>query len=199
MSLFEVPTKLLQKPDATLADARNYFDYLLERFPQCHHLLPNHQLIHTPDFENAIVKILNKEENTLTEDEKETVTCFRFNVIPVEDPEPAEGNDEPTPAEVMLVEMNAKKKLLLEERSEYIDLSWINPTSDIVEQFFSQVNFTYSDRRKSLLPENLEMIMFLKMNERFWDAELVAKALRSLEAASNVEQVEAESSGSEEE
>ena len=68
-----------------------------------------------------------------------------------------------------------------------MNLSWINPTSDIVEQFFSQVNHVFNDRRKSLLPSNLEAIMFLKLNERFWTPKLVAKALSALEAKRRAE------------
>ena len=34
--------------------------------------------------------------------------------------------------------------------------------------------FSFGDFRQSLLPMNLEMQLFLKMNKRFWDEQILA-------------------------
>jgi hypothetical protein len=59
----------------------------------------------------------------------------------------------------------------------YIDTSFIPPTSNICERLFSNSKLVYSDLRKSLLPDTLELILFLKVNGHMWDETFVAKAL----------------------
>lgn len=81
----------------------------------------------------------------------------------------------------MLDEIQARKKQRIEHESSYIDLSWIQPTSNIVERFFSQVKAVFTDYRRSLLAENLEAIMFLKLNSDLWDVSTVADAIEALE------------------
>ena len=59
----------------------------------------------------------------------------------------------------------------------YIDVSFISPTSNVVERLFSLAKLVFSNVRRSLLPRNLEMILFLKTNRDLWDLELVAKVV----------------------
>ena len=59
---------------------------------------------------------------------------------------------------------------------EYVDVQWVKAGSVIVERQFSQSKLVYTDLRKSMLPINLEMLMFLKANLHLWDLALVAKA-----------------------
>ena len=52
----------------------------------------------------------------------------------------------------------------------YVDTSFIVPTSNLCEQFFSVAGYSLSDRRKglSLVPRNFEMQMFLHVNDMLW-------------------------------
>ena len=72
-----------------------------------------------------------------------------------------------------------KRKLQLSSQkvSEYESLKFLLPTSNILERFFSSATYSFSDLRQKLLPMNLEMQLFLKVNEKFWDENLVSQAL----------------------
>jgi hypothetical protein len=59
-----------------------------------------------------------------------------------------------------------------------MDVSFVPPTSNICERFFSTSKFVFSDLRNSLQNENLEMILFLKSNRQLWDENFVSKALK---------------------
>jgi hypothetical protein len=58
------------------------------------------------------------------------------------------------------------------ERTQHIDLRFFRPTTNVCERMFSTAGFTYSKTRQSLLPENLEMQLFLKVNDSLWDESL---------------------------
>lgn len=62
----------------------------------------------------------------------------------------------------------ARKRARTERLTQYSNLKWIAPTSNIVERFFSQVKRVFTDCRQSLTPENLEAIMFLRVNDDLW-------------------------------
>ena len=70
-----------------------------------------------------------------------------------------------------------KRKKLEQKSSEYKNVKLILPTSNLVERFLSTATYVYSDLRKNLLPYNLEMQLFLKLNQRFWDEKLVSSVL----------------------
>ena len=72
-----------------------------------------------------------------------------------------------------------KRRLQLSSQkvSEYESLKFLLPTSNILERFFSSATYSFSDLRQKLLPMNLEVQLFLKVNEKFWDENLVSQAL----------------------
>ena len=45
--------------------------------------------------------------------------------------------------------------------------------TNLKNRFFSVAGYAYNDLRKSLLPINLEMQLFLKVNHRFWNESTV--------------------------
>ena len=63
---------------------------------------------------------------------------------------------------------------ILHQISEYLDSQFLLPTSNLLERFFS-TEYAYSDLRQSLLPQNLEMQLFLKVNKNYWGHEFVSK------------------------
>ena len=65
------------------------------------------------------------------------------------------------------------KRAKVESKSPYIDLRFIRPTSNICERLFSLSKLALPDNRKRLLPANLEMQIFLKLNRHLWDMELL--------------------------
>ena len=70
---------------------------------------------------------------------------------------------------VQRLEIEKKKKSLCQGRSAYADLAFIPNGSQYVEALWAITKFIVSDHRKSLLPRTLEILIFLKMNRRFWD------------------------------
>ena len=49
------------------------------------------------------------------------------------------------------------------------------------ERLFSTAKFIFSDLRRSLLPRNLEMQLFLKLNRDLWDFGLVEGSKQEIE------------------
>jgi len=50
----------------------------------------------------------------------------------------------------------------------YINIDWIPPTSNLCERLFSRAKLVFSERRQRLLPKNLEIVLFLKLNRNLW-------------------------------
>ena len=61
--------------------------------------------------------------------------------------------------------------------SVYQDVRYLRPTSNMAERFFSKAGFAFGDLRQSILPMNLEMKLFLNVNNQFWSKTDVAKAM----------------------
>jgi hypothetical protein len=70
--------------------------------------------------------------------------------------------------------MNKRRKV---SYSEYANLTYIPPTSNIVERLFSSCRLVLTDYRKSMTPYTFECIMFLKVNRNYWDINLVSKVV----------------------
>ena len=160
LKVFESVTKKLQEADINLLIQRKLFDALISKYPQNREYLGSACLIvHSPKFESGICKIIQGGNEDLDENEEEELSQFKTSLI---------MDDEDG---VFFAEQVLKKQRL----SQYQDLSFIPPTSNHVERFFSAASFVMTDLRKSTLPKNLEMIMFLKCNRELWDAKLLTK------------------------
>ena len=61
--------------------------------------------------------------------------------------------------------------------SVYQDVQYLRPTSNMAERFFSKAGFAFGDLRQSILPMNLEMQLFLNVNNYFWSETNVAKSM----------------------
>ena len=62
---------------------------------------------------------------------------------------------------------------MTKKSTKYLDLRFIVPTSNLCERFFSVAGYALDDRRKRLLPSNLESQLFLNQNARLWGVEEV--------------------------
>ena len=56
-----------------------------------------------------------------------------------------------------------------------IDL--LPPTSNVVERFFLTAKFVLNSLRQGLLSDNVEAILFLKMNATYWSIDVVAQVV----------------------
>ena len=54
------------------------------------------------------------------------------------------------------------------------DLSWINPTTVLVEQLFSKCRHVLTFSRRRMLPQRLfQSIVFLKENSEYWNESVI--------------------------
>ncbi|ETM98225.1 hypothetical protein PPTG_19718 [Phytophthora nicotianae INRA-310] len=66
---------LLQSEEGNLADVRLLFDAVIAKFPAtAHRFSPSAQIVHSPAFESAVVKLLS--DRSLISDEEEAVAQF---------------------------------------------------------------------------------------------------------------------------
>jgi hypothetical protein len=192
-------TVALQAQDLTLLEAKQYFQETLAMYPNegfQEYLGNDSHLIKNKVFESAVIKVLNQQEEQLSLEEKEALKEFELDddCIIVQ---PAEVDDSRRHSIVSKV-----KKQKLMKKSSYINLKLICPTSNCCERFFSLCGIIWSKLRRRLLPKNLEMLLFLKLNEKFWDLNLVKAAIAecgSEEDEAEVNDSEFENPDSEEE
>ena len=181
---FQSISLLLQKHDGqvTLADVRVLFDCLISDFGKDfkHYLASNADIVNNEHFENGIVTALTKGIMSLSTQQKE---ALQRCVISAQDltKEKDNGDDdeevEPSNYAVGILIEGRKQHCLDSNLTQYLDFRMIPVTSNIVEQFFSQVKLNMTAMRNSLLPSTLETIMFLKMNTKVMTPMTVQQAL----------------------
>ncbi len=171
MKDFHSVTMKLQEENIDLSDSRYLFDALINKYPTMErYLSPHANIVHSQHFEKGVVKILTGYGDQLNDYEKNHLLKLRTNY---ELPTTTDDN------ELTFAERAIKaKKQRNNTNKEYIDLKFIPPTSNIVERLFSKSKLILSDVRKSMLPANLEMLLFLKVNRNLWDLTLVGKCLK---------------------
>jgi hypothetical protein len=163
-------TVKLQADDMNMSLTRSYFDQLMGR-PRygsfmSKYLARDAKIIESPDFENAIVKVMRGEEASLTEAEKASIHPFL---------KPISTNlaEEESVSLAEVAEREEKRRRLDRTTSKYCDLSFINPTSNDPERLFSYAKLTNSDLRMSMTPKNFEARVFLKYNREYWNLNAV--------------------------
>ena len=171
---FESVSKALQLGgDRRLSryDMRGLFDKLCEAYETndrlMPHLLADGQIVNNKHFENAIVKIQGRREDTLSNQEKNAVKVFKK----VSGTTPASGGaTEQTLsfAERSLAESQAAKKART-DKSAYRSLAHVSSTSLICERLFSRAKLIMSHLRAHMDPDSLAMLLFLKVNKNFWN------------------------------
>ncbi|RLN98007.1 hypothetical protein BBJ28_00014077 [Nothophytophthora sp. Chile5] len=153
----------LQAEKCTMADVRLLFDACTKKYPvMATYLSPSADIIHSPDFEAAVVKIQN--DLPLTTSERRAVEGFA-----VEPHEPS-----PVPrgrvdfASIIL--RQAKKQRLSECVAAQYDnlLHFAPPTSNACERLFSGCKLVLNSLRSSTLPVNFERMVFLRANNDLW-------------------------------
>jgi hypothetical protein len=164
---FEEATKLLQDNNRTLLEVRAIFDGLLEKYPGMHRYISNESdFVHSPKFENGIIKVLSEECDDLLPEERTLLNPF------------AQANEPTTISPTKPKSLSAQALNRVKRRkvvAEYVSLDHIPPTSNIVERLFSAARLVLTDYRKSMDPYTFECLLFLKVNRKKWDINLVSK------------------------
>ncbi|ETN06716.1 hypothetical protein PPTG_12757 [Phytophthora nicotianae INRA-310] len=167
MSDVESISKKLQSEGLNLLDARDLLDGLLEIKPSfTNYIAPTADIVHSPDFESGVVKVLGGHESDLSRAEKEALRPFRQMTSRSRSPE-----EDPT--KLGFADRILKRRKVQAETSAYVMLSAIPPTSNKVERLFSMARMIMRYERNRLSPLMLEMLLFLKINSSYWDVTTV--------------------------
>ncbi|ETP46085.1 hypothetical protein F442_07622 [Phytophthora nicotianae P10297] len=126
MADVESISKKLQSIDLNLLDARDLLNGLLEIKPSLsHYLAPNSDIVHSPDFELGVVKVLGGQAKRLSRAERSALQSFlrRSTTATCEEEEAAK---------LGFADRILKRRKVEAEPSAYILLHAIPPTSNIV-------------------------------------------------------------------
>jgi hypothetical protein len=122
LSKFQCITKELQKPTITLSDVRVLFDAAFAKFPStAYYLDKSAQIVHSAEFENAVVKVIDESFDVLSMAEKDKIAIFTHQTTcdrVVDDHE-----------ELSFVQKAYKQKKRKLIDSNYQKLDYIPPTS----------------------------------------------------------------------
>lgn len=72
----------------------------------------------------------------------------------------------------------AKSRKIGPSRPEYINCDFILEYFTEVERIFNLVKYILIDNRNFMTPQLFEALLFLKVNERFWNDSLVSDAIK---------------------
>ncbi|KAE9175038.1 hypothetical protein PF005_g25579 [Phytophthora fragariae] len=146
-------TKALQDSTLTLVGGRRAFDLVASKYPRmADRLASDAPVVNNPDLERGIVKIiLGSRLNA-----REQAACASFK---------SSDGDAATDQTSRSFLASAFKKTHKSRAPVYMPLDWVPPTSNECERFFSQAKLVYSDLRKSMDPDTLEVLMFLSFNK----------------------------------
>ena len=143
------------------------------------HIKPDSD-VHSPDFENGIVKIQGGVEDALTDAEKRAVKGFLIENEQIED-EDAQSEDLGFADQLLASSSSRKRARARAMTSAYRDTRHVHPTTNALERLFSRCKLNMTALRKKMDPDSLDMLMFLKANKELWpDAKAVQRLLDSL-------------------
>ena len=164
----------LQKENGSLATARGGCDWLRQQFPITNAKLgPNFCHSRNRAFESGVTKVQSNNEANLTAAEKIALEpLLKNNVEVVDDP----ADEEDVSLQGHLKRQRLEPLALL---TNYMVLLFILASTNLVERLFSMTRKIYTEDRKRMTPDTLELIMFLKINMELWDEKLVYKIRRN--------------------
>ena len=171
-------TKALQEERLSVCDARALFDGVIGSFRQTAGRLSQHaEIIHDKVFESAIAKIQDGKAEDLNSEEQSAVSHLR---VERHGKSTSEDNEAVPERFESLAERALKRRRVgssVGGQSDYIDLSFIVPTSNICERLFSVVGYGLNSRWQSVLPSNFESQLFLHANKQLWGVSEVNKIM----------------------
>ena len=158
-----------------MSKVRFYFDKLLTEYPTLRRYLgKDSDLVHCPDFDNAISKIQlaadqGKATVSLTPNEKAAVAMYAIGAGSgggVAAQSDSDDDGEPNFIEQGKSEYDSKRP---KQQPAYKSTLHISPTSNIVERLFSRCGLIMRPHRRLMDPSTLEMLVMLRFNRDLWD------------------------------
>ena len=204
LSEFDHVTKHLQTAKLPLCDCRAMLDFL-EKLILKKQSDPHHHLyccsfelrkanVFSPlapdaDFETAVVKIQTGKEADLGEAEKREVRnllvsnqefCGIVSEETDDEEEDVEQESRPAVASPQSMKDFLSRPLVHEKPSQrYINCDFVFGSCAEVERLWSIAGNILTDNRKSMAPQLFEAILFLRVNQRFWNNDTVLEAVHN--------------------
>ena len=168
-----VQLKLQEDKKVTLAHARLLFDALISEFEgnpifsegMTKYLAATSKIVHSPSFENAVVKVPNGCCANMTVIEKDTLKNFENSELTLAVSTPINES------------VSFAAKIPRMEDGKSYDLNSLPAASNICERLFSRSKYTLTPYRSHMTPFNFESSMFLLIDRDFWDIELVSQII----------------------
>jgi uncharacterized protein YjgD (DUF1641 family) len=178
-------TESLQRDDLQFDEARMFFDEAMVLFNQFDvYLSSNAEIVQNRDFESAIAKLLGDVINnaTLTAAEFEAVKHFEVPQTQISTTTITDLTEDNAHYGNQLLQKyrNSNKKRLT---TQYRWLSLIPPTSNRVERLFSKCRLILGYLRKKMLPNTLEIILYLQYHLSRWSPLTVKAAREAMKTA----------------
>lgn len=172
---FESASKMLQHQNGvTLSDVRDIFDELIAIY----HTVSNYldadaDIVKNPEFESACVAALRTGAEEITAKQRKLLEPFAIRV------DASQPDDSQTAMMGFADRVMKKRKIERKQQATFPAVKFVPPTWNCVERFFSRAKHTLSHHRHGMLPVNLEAVLFLKENRRFWGANTVVKVVNT--------------------
>ncbi|KAE9134231.1 hypothetical protein PF005_g3064 [Phytophthora fragariae] len=165
---------MLQQQDGVTLDVRDIFDELIVTYPGVSsHLAADADIVKNPEFEDACVATLRSGPEELAAKQQRLLEPFAVRTG-------STAAGDMLPKKISSSDRAMKKrKLARKQQATFSAVKFIPPTSNCVERFFSRAKHTLSHHRHRILPVNLEAVLFLKKNRRFWSTSTVVKVVNS--------------------
>ena len=184
---FRSITIAIQSEEISISTTNLFFQKLISEipdFPFKDYIGVDARIVHSKDFENAIIKIQEKNELQLTN--LETIAVEKLLK-----PNPEVINN----SNLTWTQKIIETQKLSEDKSSYIDTYFLKATSCPVERCFAFSKRVYSPKRRSLTPKTLSALIFLNRNKHLWDYKTVLQIFGVLD---EIEAIEEEGSDDEE-
>ncbi|ETO77965.1 hypothetical protein F444_06899 [Phytophthora nicotianae P1976] len=151
----------LQSVELNLLDARDLLDGLLEVKPSFYrYFAPNADIVAAPEFESAVIKVLEGQAKQLSLGEKAALRSFERQTTIAATAETTK---------MRFADRILKRRKVQDDTSAYGQLDAIPSTSNAAERLFSMARMVLRYERNRLSPLMLEMLLFLKVNSKYWD------------------------------
>jgi hypothetical protein len=136
-------------------------------------IAPNAAIVANPDFKQAVCKIQLKQFAAMTDSEKAAAAPLRRPQAQVAAESPGTG--------ALSFQERLAKRLKTEEqdpRDEYINCDFILGSAAEVERLWSIAGQVFPKNRANMHPIQVEALLFLRINKRFWDKLEVVEAMK---------------------
>ena len=125
-------------------------------------------LVTHPTWEKAIIKFQNNREDMLTAAEKREVKRYYIDAkaaVNADDDESGNDNDNDDFDVMEILDAQEKEVAARSNKSKYRCTKHILTTSTVVECLFSRANLILCEKRSSMTPHHVEMLLFLYCNK----------------------------------